>query len=239
MARGVDGRATFVDDRDRRYFLDSLSRICGDSSVEVLAYCLMGNHFHLALQVGAIPLSAVMQRLQTGYATAFNVRHERIGHLYQARYRSILCMDAAYLAVLIRYIHQNPVRAGLVAAAGDWPWSSYRQIEGADEGQIPADFDPWMTPKNTVSLSRFIDEPKQALEEIGMRVQKLTGISLKEIRSPVRRRSVIAARRALTHEAIGNGHPLSAIAVWLQTSKASVTRYSKENTVTTGRPDTI
>ncbi len=228
MAKGVDGRVIFVDDHDRRYFLDSLRRICRESSVDVLAYCLMGNHFHLAVQVSAIPLSSVMHRLQTGYATTFNGRHDRIGHLFQARYRAKLCMDDAYLAVLIRYIHQNPVRAGMVAAPGDWPWSSFKQMEAKQEAPVPKDFDPWAEPKDTASLSRFIDAPPMALEEIALRVQKLTGISLVELRSPVRRRPVIAARRALTHEAIGNGHPLIAIAVWLQTTQASVTRYAQE-----------
>jgi REP element-mobilizing transposase RayT len=239
MAKGVDGCDIYGDDHDRQYFLDSLRRICRESSVEVLAYCLMGNHYHLALQVSAIPLSSVMQRFQTGYATAFNVRHDRIGHLFHARHRAKLCLDDAYLAVLIRYIHQNPVRAGFVASAGDWPWSSFKQHEADQEALIPKDFDPWAEPKAATTLSRFIDARPLSLEEIGTRVQTLTGVAVAELRSPVRRRPVIAARRALTREAIGNGHALSSIAFWLQTSKASVTRYSQGNTVINGRPDTI
>ena len=236
MNRGVDGRDTFLDDQDRQYFLDSLSRICRESCAEVLAYCLMGNHFHLAIQVGPLPLSRITHRLLTGYVAAFNVRHDRAGHLYQARSRTKLCVDDAYLAVLIQYIHQNPVRAGFVAHAADWPWSSYHS-NGA-ELAIPVDFDPWAATKNPVSISRFIDAPQLALEEIAMRVQTQTGITLMEMRSPIRRRSVIASRRALTHEAIRNGHPLNTIARLLQTSATSITRYSKTNTVITVRPAT-
>ncbi len=238
MSRGVDRRSIFIDDHDRRHFLDSLNRLCGQTSVDRLAYCLMGNHFHLALQVGAIPLSVVMQRLETGYATAFNGRHGRSGHLFEGRYHSNLCTDDAYLSVLIRYIHQNPVRAGLVATAGDWHWSSYKQIEGSDEA-VPDGFEPWGKPQNAISMSRFIDRPKFEIAELGLRIQAQTGIGLIEMQSPGRRRVVVAARRALTLEAIRNGHALNSIARWLQSTKSSVARYSLGHTATTGRPDTI
>ncbi len=238
MARGVDGRDTFIDEVDRRGFLGALNRICGESSAEVLAYCLMGNHFHLAIQVNAIPLSSIIHRLLTGYSTAFNIRHNRMGHLFQARYRAILCLSDAYLSVLIRYIHQNPVRAGFVAKAVDWPWSSFKANGAPGDDAIPADFDPWEMTEDVVRLTRFIEGPQLALEEIAVPIQVQTGITLVEMRSAVRRRSVIAARRALTHQAIQNGHPLNAIAKWLKTTATSVTRYSKGNTVTIVRPDT-
>lgn len=236
MNRGVDGRGIFIDDHDRLSFLDMMRRMCAQSSAEVLAYCLMGNHFHLAIQVGPIPLSEIMHRLETGYCTSFNARNSRVGHLFQARYRSRLCLNDAYLAVLIRYIHQNPVRAGFVASAADWPWSSYRP--GVDDSPIPEDFEPWSTSKETVSLSRFIDLPQSALEEIAIRVQAQTGITLKEMRSSVRQRSVVAARRTFAQQAIRNGHPLISIAKWLGTTPTSVSRYSKEITVNTVRPGT-
>ncbi len=238
MTRGVDGRDIFVDDHDRRIFLGALKRICGESGAEVFAYCLMGNHFHLAIQVGPIGLSAIMQRLLTGYSTAFNSRHGRNGHLFQARYRAIHCLDEAYLSVLIHYIHQNPVRAGFVAAEADWPWSSSKRRENLDSDPIPPDFNPWLAPKDPSRPSRFIEGPQSGIEEIATRVQAETGIALKEMRSQVRRRNVVDARRAVTFDAIRNGHSLHAIADWLQTSATSVTRYSKGNTVTTVRPDT-
>lgn len=237
MARGVDGRDIFTDDLDRRAFLSALFRICGESGAEVLAYCLMGNHFHLAIQVGSIGLMVIMQRLLTGYSTAYNSRHGRTGHLFQARYRAILCVDDAYLAVLMRYIHQNPVRAGMVVSAADWPWSSFRQCEEADT-PIPSEFDPWKAPKDPPRLLRFIEGPQLAIEEIAIKIQARTGITLKVMRSPVRRRDVVAARRSLTAAAIGHGHSLHSIAVWLQTSPTSISRYSKSNTVTSVRPDT-
>src|SRR6185503_15252840 len=96
-----------------------------EMSCTILAYCLMGNHFHLAMRVGNIPLSRIMHRMLTTYAMAFNFRHDRTGHLFQARYKAILCLDDAYLLGLVRYIHLNPVRAGLVPKPENWPWSSH------------------------------------------------------------------------------------------------------------------
>lgn len=238
MARGVDGRITFIDDHDRRAFLFAMSRICGESGAEVYAYCLMSNHFHLAIQVGRIGLSAIMQRLLTSYSTSFNSRHGRTGHLFGARYRAIICRDDAYLAVLLRYIHQNPVRAGIVASPGDWPWSSYKLSEARNDGSIPPEFNPWAAPKGPAQLVRFIETPQLAIDEIAIRVQTRAGITLREMRSPMRRRDVVAARRALTVEAIGNGHSLQAIAEWLRTTPTSVMRYSKGHTVINVRPDT-
>jgi hypothetical protein len=200
----------------------------------------MGNHFHLAIQVARIPLSAIMQRLLTGYVTAFNFRHNRTGHLFQARYHSKHCLDDAYLAVVIRYIHDNPVRAKLVARACDWPWSSagHGDADGSADVPIPADFDPWKSDDDPKHLRRFIEAPQDGLDDIAIRIQKRTGVTLREMRSADRRRRVVAARRDLTHEAARQGHALHAIAEWLHTTPTSVTRYSKDISVITVRPDT-
>ena len=235
--RGVDRRTIFIDDHDRLYFLELLRRICAQSCADVLAYCLMGNHFHLAIQVGAIPLAAIMHRLETGYCVAFNARHARTGHLFGARYHSRLCLDDAYLAVLIRYIHQNPVRAGLVARAEDWPWSSAR-AGGVDDSPIPDDFNPWPNTKEAAHLSRFIDLPQLALEEVAIQTQAKTGITVKEMRSVGRRRAVVAARRVFAQQGIRNGHSSCSIAHWLGTTATSITRYTKVNAVITVRPGT-
>ncbi len=95
----------------------------------IYAYCLMPNHFHLALKVSAVPLGSLMQRILTGYSITFNHRHDRTGHLFQARYKSIPCLEDRYLLSLINYIQMNPVRAGLVKSAADWSWSSRSPVE--------------------------------------------------------------------------------------------------------------
>lgn len=114
MARGMDRQKIFRSDVDREDFLKRLGTIIIESHTRCFAWALMPNHFHLLLQTGGVPLASVMRRLMTGYAVGFNRRHRRHGHLFQNRYKSFLCDQDAYLRELVRYIHLNPLRAGVV-----------------------------------------------------------------------------------------------------------------------------
>lgn len=114
IARGIEKRLIFRDDVDRNDFLNRLAAIIDDTATRCLAWALLPNHFHLLLKTGRVPIATVMRRLLTGYAVTFNYRHRRSGHLFQNRYKSILCQEDAYLTELVRYIHLNPVRAGIV-----------------------------------------------------------------------------------------------------------------------------
>jgi putative transposase len=114
IARGIERRRIFEDDRDRRSFLERLGQILEQTQTGCHAWALLPNHFHLLLRTGEAPLATVMRRLLTGHAIGFNRRHHRPGHLFQNRYKSILCQEDAYLLELVRYIHLNPLRAGLV-----------------------------------------------------------------------------------------------------------------------------
>ena len=114
IVRGIDRRNIFLDDTDREDFLDRLSAIMDDTQTACFSWALMPNHFHLLLRTGNAAISRVMQRLLTGYAISFNRRHHRQGHLFQNRYKSILCQEEAYLLELVRYIHLNPLRAKIV-----------------------------------------------------------------------------------------------------------------------------
>jgi putative transposase len=118
IVRGIERRKIFRDDSDRDYFLNRLGGVLLDSQTRCFAWSLMSNHFHLLLRTGLIPISNVMRRLLTGYAVSFNLRHRRSGHLFQNRYKSILCQEDAYLLELVRYIHLNPLRAKLVLDLG-------------------------------------------------------------------------------------------------------------------------
>jgi REP element-mobilizing transposase RayT/lambda repressor-like predicted transcriptional regulator len=115
IARGIERRKIFRDDADRKNLLTRIGRIVKDTNTHCLAWALIPNHFHLLLKTGLVPIATVMRRLLTGYAVSFNRRHRRNGHLFQNRYKSILCQEDTYLLELVRYIHLNPIRANQVS----------------------------------------------------------------------------------------------------------------------------
>lgn len=115
MARGIERRSIFRHDEDRDDFIDRLSRILTETQTPCYAWALIPNHFHLLLRTGTVSISTIMRRLLAGYAQSFNRRHRRNGHLFQNRYKSILCQEDTYLLELVRYIHLNPLRANIVA----------------------------------------------------------------------------------------------------------------------------
>jgi REP element-mobilizing transposase RayT len=137
-ARGNERRALFRDDRDRDMYLARMSFYHRRFRFQLLAYCLMTNHVHLAIRTGPVPLSKIMAGLHASYAEWFNRRHRRVGHLFQGRYKAFLVQEDRYLHALIRYIHHNPVQAGLVKRARDYKWSSDRFLR---RGRGPGWFD--------------------------------------------------------------------------------------------------
>ena len=135
MSRGDRRSDIYRDDVDRRLFLDLLASEVRQQRWRLLGYCLMGNHYHLLLETPEGNLVPGMRRLNGVYTQAFNRRHALVGHVMQGRYKSVLVDREAYLLELARYIVLNPVRAGMVSAARDWAWSSFR----ATAGIVPAE----------------------------------------------------------------------------------------------------
>jgi len=115
ICRGVNRQTIFLDKEDYNHFLARTGRIFSETKTPCYAWALIPNHFHLLLRTGETPISKIMQKLLTGYAVSHNHRHKRSGHLFQNRYKSILCQEDPYLLELIRYIHLNPLRTGLVS----------------------------------------------------------------------------------------------------------------------------
>lgn len=131
--RGIERGRIFLDDEDRRDFLIRLRIIAGESGVQCPAWCLMPNHFHLVLVRGARPLAGMMRRLLTGYAIRFNLKYERAGHLFQNRYKSLLCDGERYFLQLISYVNLNPLRACLVKGVeelGRYAWCGHGALLG-------------------------------------------------------------------------------------------------------------
>ena len=114
IVRGIERGKIFRSDYDRKNFLNRLGRLIPETQTDCFAWALIPNHVHLFLRTGSIPVSVLMSRLLTGYAVWFNKKYRRHGQLFQNRYKSILCQEDPYLKELVRYIHLNPLRAGLV-----------------------------------------------------------------------------------------------------------------------------
>jgi len=126
ISKGNERRSIFLGVDDYKVFLNVLEEMSDRFEVDIFAYVLMSNHYHLLIRTHQKNLSKSMQWLGTTYTRRFNVKHSRSGHLFQGRFKSILVQNDAYLMQLSCYIHRNPLRAGLVNRLADYPWSSYR-----------------------------------------------------------------------------------------------------------------
>jgi len=128
IIRGIEQGSIVRDDTDRKSFLDRMGLQALGSGTCIYAFALMTNHAHLLLKSGPDGISTFMRRLLTGYAQQFNRRHKRVGHLFQNRYKSIICEEEAYFDKLVAYIHLNPLRAGLVESLDElarYPWCGH------------------------------------------------------------------------------------------------------------------
>jgi len=133
MVRGINRQDLFHDDEDRRRYLETIARMKKENRFDVYGFCLMTNHVHLLFQEKEEEISRVMQRIGTSYAWWYNSRYDRVGHLFQDRYKSEGVDNDPYLLSVIRYIHKNPVMAGLAQKPEDYRWSSCRVYYGQKE----------------------------------------------------------------------------------------------------------
>jgi len=130
-SRGDRRFTIFRNDSDRLTWLALLAETCKRFEFTVLAYCQMGNHYHLVVKTRQANLARGMRYLNGNYSQYFNRQHHVVGHVFQGRYHAILCQESEYLRELSRYTVLNPVRAGLVTHPGHWLWSSFRALIGA------------------------------------------------------------------------------------------------------------
>ena len=168
MARGIERREIFKDDQDRELFLGRLAIVLDESQIQCYAWALLPNHFHLLLRTGPTPLSKVMRRLMTGYAVTFNKRHRRSGHLFQNRYKSIVCEEDPYLLELIRYIHLNPLRAKLVKNLKEldkYPWTGHSAILGRRKNPLIPNYAISHQPSATSSSDKGLKSLAEATIE--------------------------------------------------------------------------
>ncbi len=166
MLRGVNQQQIFEEKEDARKFLWILRECKAISEFKLLAYCLMGNHVHLLIKEGHEPLAQIFKRIGGRYVYWFNTKYQRVGHLFQDRFKSEPVDSDEYLMAVIRYIHQNPVKAGLCKRAEDYPYSSWREYLSA----------PWIT---DVSFTETII-PKEDLIDYHRQLGKEACLDLSE-----------------------------------------------------------
>ncbi|SNT17697.1 REP element-mobilizing transposase RayT [Anaerovirgula multivorans] len=130
MLRGINRQTIFEEDEDNRKFLQTLEQYKDKCGYKIYGYCLMGNHAHLLLKIGEEPLEQVMRRICGNYVYWYNWKYQRIGNLFQDRFKSEPVEDDVYLLTAQRYIHQNPVKAGIIKAIEKYKWSSYHEYLG-------------------------------------------------------------------------------------------------------------
>jgi len=128
MLRGINQQQIFEDGEDYEKFLQVLKEYKAISEYKVFAYCLMGNHIHLLLKEGKEPIEQIMKRIATRFVYWYNIKYKRVGHLFQDRFKSEPVEDDSYFLTVLRYIHQNPVKAGICRKPKDYKHSSYNEF---------------------------------------------------------------------------------------------------------------
>ena len=160
MLRGINRQRIFEDDDDRESLLDSLDRSLEKSGARLFGWCLMNNHMHLLLKEGREPVGSMVKRMATGYVRHYNVKNGRVGALFQDRFRSEAVPDDRYFLTVVRYIHQNPVKAKLCRHCSEWKYSSCNEYLGEAKHTDTALLFSMMSPER---FKEWTDEPNNDL----------------------------------------------------------------------------
>jgi len=127
MIRGINRQNLFEDDQDRQKFIETLAFYKEKCGYMIYAYCLMSNHVHLLIHERTEPLSHFIKRISSSYVYYYNRKYDRCGHLFQERFKSEIVEEETYFLTVLRYIHQNPIKANIVKALEEYKWSSYTE----------------------------------------------------------------------------------------------------------------
>ncbi len=160
-SRGDDRKKIFLDEADYRKFLGYLKTAKGKFNFYLYAYCLMGNHYHLFIEIAQANLSRIMQSLNTAYTVYYNIKRKRCGHLFQGRFKSIIVEADSYFAELTRYIHLNPVRAKIATNPAEYGWSSYNAyIHGKEDGFVDTGRAKQLLAMDLKQYRKFVEDAK-------------------------------------------------------------------------------
>ena len=191
MIRGINRQTIFETDEDYIKFIDTIQKSKEKSGFELYGYCLMGNHIHLLLREVKEPLSLSIQRMCSSFVYWYNWKYDRFGHLFQERYKSEVVENEAYLMTVLRYIHQNPIKAGITNSLTGYKWSSYREYVGkqnvidnkiilelfAKEKQLAQkEFEKFMNKVNEDICLDYEEKHRIADEEIIKQIEEKYGV---------------------------------------------------------------
>lgn len=221
--RGNHQQDIFRTDSDRRLLNAIVARSIATYGARVHAYCWMSNHIHLLIQVSEEPLGAIIRQIASEYARAFQRAIETTGHLFERRYHAKLVLNDRYLLTVLKYIHRNPVDAGISDSAANYPWSSHGAYAGTrTETWLTTDFVLAMfaaaRPAAIAAYLRFIDEPaddpdaqdatpskSRSLEALIAQACQLFGITLAELQGEGRDVRLMQVRAWISRQAINSG----------------------------------
>ena len=177
MLRGINQQQIFADVEDYKYMLETIREYKESTGVGIYAYCLMGNHLHLLIKENKIELSQFIKRVGTKFVYWYNLKYKRTGHLFQDRFKSEAVENNKYFITVIRYIHQNPRKAGIVQNLSDYPYSSYKEyleaIKGRNTAIIDSDFVFEIIPKES-----FQEENEREANDICLDVESVVSVRL-------------------------------------------------------------
>ncbi len=158
MLRGINRQVIFKDDEDRNMFIATLDSFRDNNRYRLYAYCLMTNHIHILIRELNDNISTAMKRISVSYVFWYNKKYERCGNLFQDRFKSEVVENDSYFLTVLRYIHQNPIKANIVKNIGDYTWASYNDYIGTEKsGMIDTDFGLGMFSSNyEKALDSFI-----------------------------------------------------------------------------------
>ncbi|OGO78085.1 MAG: hypothetical protein A2Y23_15500 [Clostridiales bacterium GWB2_37_7] len=136
IARGNNKELIFIEDKDKGHFISVVKKSCEIMGCKVYGYALMNNHYHILMQTMDKKLQEIMHKVNNTYSKYFNLKYERVGHVFQGRYKSCIIQDETYMFNVLRYIHQNPIEAGLCNKAQDYAWTSDKYYRGKVKGFV-------------------------------------------------------------------------------------------------------
>lgn len=230
FGRGNDKRPIFQDDEDCRTFLHRMIEYQGATGVKILAYCLMINHYHLVTQTADVPLNRFMHRLLTSYTRIVNDRWVRVGHLFQGRYSARRCKTDREACVAIRYVHLNPVEAGLVSLPGEWAWSGHRGLVSGSDPILDVPAVAGMF-GGAAEYEAFLQLPlaRQGRRSMEVLAAGVAGPAARLILSQgPKTPDIVGFRRQFVVQALQEGYRRSEIARYLGRSAASITKLLRE-----------